>query len=762
MTDKIRVCVLGGSALPTPLLFDALGILKAGGDYEFILHGRDSLKLDMVRRLSEAIIETYPDLQIHISATSDAVSALSGADYIINQLRADEPQDRLYFESFPRKFNIPGDESVGPGGFANALQTIPLVLEFCKLIEQHAPKAVLLNLTNPGGLVQYAVAKATTLNCIGTCNYPYKTIRAAAALINADATEPRAEWFGTHHFGWLISMLMDGQDQMADIISQSDKIFGLGVDPEIISSYGAVPAPHMAYLFHPDRILAATEGRALQSAAAIDQNRAIQARMEAWQPGGNLDFMHRLDGKRYLDAIAPTLIALAEKKSADLILSTTNQGVVPFLPEEAVVEMRVPIINGLLSQPDCPDQIPAEIRNLAQTNATYERLAAEAIMERDIEKAKRALLANPMIRNFNQVKGILSEVWPEKEAATFKSISLEKQKDADLVIPTLYFSEQAIEMADPPEERFAVITMEVPWKMAEARFPRPPVHVMYIEELDWYSLEAMERGLPDIDTVIGLGGGMATDAAKYVAWKRRIPMDAVPTITSVDASVTKSIAARAGGHVTYIGYIVPRNVYIDYPTVMNAPKRLNRSGAGDILCAHTALYDWKLAHDHQDENFDPDAAAAMRDWLDRIASHAADIQQVNQAGVKIIMQAFEDISIICRRFGSSRPQEGADHTFAYNAEYQTGKHFLHGELVALGTYVIANLQQNEPEHIRDVFDHTGLLWQPKDLAMTRDEFYLVMKTLNWYQQNFGRRYSVLDEVQIDDKFTKSLMEKLVF
>ncbi len=760
--NQTRVCVLGGSALPTPLLFDALGRLNASGEYDFTLHGRDAQKLDLVRRISEAIIQTHPELRIRISTTSDAASALSGADYVINQLRAGEPRDRMFYESFPRKFNIPGEESVGPGGFANALQIIPLVLDFCKLIEQHAPEATLLNLTNPGGLMQHAVSKATAVNCIGTCYFPYKTIRAAAALLQTDESEVQAGWFGTHHFGWLLSIHADGRDRMADIIRQADKIFGLGIDPEIISSFGAVPAPHLAYLFHPDRILAATEGRALQSAAAFDQNRAMQARMEAWRPGENLDFMHRFDGKRYRDAIAPALIALAEKKPTELVLSTVNQGVVPFLPEDAIVETRVPINNGQLGQAVCPDSIPAEIVNLTQINATYEQLAAEAILEKDIEKAKRALLINPMVQNFNQVKGILAEVWPEKETATFQSISLEKENEAELVIPTLYFSEQAIEMVDPPEERFAVITMEVPWKMAEARFTRPPVHVMYIEELDWYSLEAMERGLPEIDAVIGLGGGMATDAAKYVAWKRRIPMDAVPTITSVDASVTKSIAARAGGHVTYIGYIVPRNVYIDYPTVMNAPKRLNRSGAGDILCAHTALYDWKLGHDHQDERYDPEAAAAMQIWLEKIASHAADIREVNQAGVKIIMQAFEDISIICRRFGSSRPQEGADHTFAYNAEYQTGKHFLHGELVALGTYVIANLQRNEPELIRSVFEQTGLLWQPKDLEMTRDDFRLVMKTLNWYQQNFGRRYSVLDEVQIDEQFTESLMEKLLF
>ncbi len=67
------------------------------------------------------------------------------------------------------------------------------------------------------------------------------------------------------------------------------------------------------------------------------------------------------------------------------------------------------------------------------------------------------------------------------------------------------------------------------------------------------------------------------------------------------------------------------------------------------------------------------------------------------------MEAFEDISLICRRFGSSRPQEASDHTFAYNAEFQTGKSFLHGELVGLGTYVMACLQDNDPGFLLDAY-----------------------------------------------------------
>jgi glycerol dehydrogenase-like iron-containing ADH family enzyme len=152
----------------------------------------------------------------------------------------------------------------------------------------------------------------------------------------------------------------------------------------------------------------------------------------------------------------------------------------------------------------------------------------------------------------------------------------------------------------------------------------------------------------------------------------------------------------------------------------------------------------------------------MKAWLEKIEEQAGDIEAVNDNGIRLIMNAFEDISIICRKFGSSRPQEASDHTFAYNAEFQTGKKFLHGELVALGAYVLATLQNNDPEYLRDIYSRTGILWQPRDIGLTRAEFANVLGTLNWYQKNFGRRYSILDEVHIDSAFIEMIQAKLDF
>jgi len=64
--------------------------------------------------------------------------------------------------------------------------------------------------------------------------------------------------------------------------------------------------------------------------------------------------------------------------------------------------------------------------------------------------------------------------------------------------------------------------------------------------------------------------------------------------------------------------------------------------------------------------------------------------------------------------------------------------------------------------LRDIYQRTGILWQPRDVAISKSEFCKTLNSLNWYQKNFGRRYTVLDDVKIGDAFIESMVEKLEF
>ena len=762
MPERIRLTVLGGSALATPLLFESLARQGAGAAYEAVLVGRNPDTLGRVTALSQDLLSRHPQADIRVRSTTDAARGLEGAHLVLNQVRVGGLEGRLFDETFPRAFGVPGEETVGPGGFSSALRGIPVALELARAIRSQAPDATVVNLTNPSSLIQYALRRYAGLRVVGTCDAPVSLMDMIARALEAPRDALAFELGGMHHFTWVTAVRQEGADRMPDLLDRLERMPRLGVDPECVRALGAIPSPYLRFVFHADRVLAATEGRAPRAQQLIELNRRLLEAARRWQPGEPADWL-RLRGAAWYDKIVtPALLALAERRPAALVLSVDNRGAFPFLPDDAVVEGLVAVHDGKAGRA-APVSFPPDVQALVQRNQAYESMAVQAIVERDRGLALRALMSNPLVHDFNQARGVLAAVWPDEPRP---AVRIERPAGTPVApplrLPTLSYGERLLESFTLPEGSFALITMEEPWELARSRLALPPAAVAFVRELDAYGLEALERALPEVEAVVALGGGTSTDAAKYVAWRRRLPVDVFPSITSVDAAVTTSIAARAAGIVTYIGHIVPRRVFVDTDLIRAAPPRLNRSGVGDILCAHTALWDWGHARDRGQEGFDDEAARAMQAWLGRIRAEAESIRQVTPDGIRLIMEAFADISMICRVYGSSRPQEGSEHTFAYNAEYLTGRGFLHGELVALGAFVMASLQDNAPEWLEEAYRATGLLWQPRDLGLTRAEFVHVVKTLNEYHKNFGRRFSILDTHTLDQAFGERLAERLTF
>jgi hypothetical protein len=195
-----------------------------------------------------------------------------------------------------------------------------------------------------------------------------------------------------------------------------------------------------------------------------------------------------------------------------------NLETLPWLPEEAIVEVPVTIERGEVTARRGA-QLPLDIQGLIAQNCAYEMLAAEAIAEKNRDKALRALRSNLLVSNFNQARGILNLVWPEEEKVKFQVQELGAARPSGLgfKVPTLFYGDDLVERYNPPEAEFALITMAELWEQVSDRFQRQPATVLFVRELDWYQLEAMERAFPEVGGVVGLGGGVAQDAAKYIS-----------------------------------------------------------------------------------------------------------------------------------------------------------------------------------------------------------------------------------------------------
>ena len=369
----ITLAVLGGSGVGTPELFNALLRWPAGRDtrpgLRVVLLGRSAHKLKQVRAVCEQIVQgAYPT--IHIEAFTDWCAGLEGADYILNQVRVGGLEARAHDETFPQELGIPGEETIGPGGFANALRTIPTVLESLDLISKVAPNAIVLNLTNPAGIVQHAAIRYTDIHMISLCDSPITLGDDVARLLNLPRAQVEIDYLGMNHLGWIIGLRDTEHDLMDRALDQIDKLTSPSVDSTYIHATRAIPIPYVRYYLHPERILRQQEGKVPH--------------------------------------------ALINNRGSTWVVNIANKESISWLSPETVIEVPARIDNqGAHPLPVASWLLAEDLRALLFSQATYESLAVPAIVERKRERALQALVAHPLIRSVDRAESVLAAVWPQ-------------------------------------------------------------------------------------------------------------------------------------------------------------------------------------------------------------------------------------------------------------------------------------------------------------------------------------------------------------
>ncbi len=307
---------------------------------------------------------------------------------------------------------------------------------------------------------------------------------------------------------------------------------------------------------------------------------------------------------------------------------------------------------------------------------------------------------------------------------------------------------------------FVVATMEEPWTVVAPRLSRTPASIIEVQSMDQETVVQVEESVPLVEAVLGVGGGAAMDMAKYIHWKRGIPLYLLPTIASVDAAVTSSIAVRVEGKVRYIGSAEPVVVGVDFPVIQSAPAHLNRAGVGDILSIHTALWDWRLSSERGHDPYSEEVAAQAAGMLRRMEEAVEDLRAVTEEGIRLLFDLYNEENDLCEKWGNSRPEEGSEHFFAYNVEYLTGRHFVHGELVCLGVYVLSFVQANDPARVHQFLNAVGVRYRLGELGIEEEVFREALLTLRDYVEHERLFYSIINEVEIDDQMVDRILGEL--
>ncbi len=309
---------------------------------------------------------------------------------------------------------------------------------------------------------------------------------------------------------------------------------------------------------------------------------------------------------------------------------------------------------------------------------------------------------------------------------------------------------------------YVVTTMDVPWKLTKDLIGSRPQAVQIVDSMEFDIVERQIKDLPSCDAVVAIGGGRAIDFGKYMAWKRGCRLISIPTVLSVDAFVTPKAGLRRDHRVEYLGHASPDPLVIDYELLRSAPRELNVAGAGDILSIHTATFDWELAQaaGRSEYPFAAQNVAQVRKILQTVRDHAREIRDCTDQGLASIVEAYMKVNTICLPADHYRVEEGSEHFLFYELEERLQRPFMHGQIVALGIFVMSCLQQNEHEQIVKLMDELGLDYRPRSLGIRPQELRDSLLSLKRYVRETHRWYSVIDEAEITPAWVDALCDRL--
>jgi glycerol dehydrogenase-like iron-containing ADH family enzyme len=293
---------------------------------------------------------------------------------------------------------------------------------------------------------------------------------------------------------------------------------------------------------------------------------------------------------------------------------------------------------------------------------------------------------------------------------------------------------------------FAVVTTASPWAAARPMLKGEPRAVLVVESLERRHLEELARTAGQVARVVGLGSGLAMDGAKYVAWRLGAALVQVPSTSSNNACFTRTVGCLdEGRRVPQRGAPIPEQVLVDRELVALAPARLNRAGVGDLVCSHTSLVDWQLAHAAgRDMDWDEGLRERTRVELDRLALIAPSVGADDVDGFVTLLEMSERFAPDFLAFPKARFNACSEHLLAWCLEQRTGRRLVHGEILCLSILLLAHMQGNDPEGVARVIQSAHVAYRPEEIGTTWRQVEDTMVALPEYSREVVPWYSIVN------------------
>lgn len=414
-----KVAVMGGGSTYTPELVN--GFLERVDRFpldELWLLDINPERLAVVGAFAQRMAEAKGS-RFSVHLTTDRRKAIRDADYVTTQLRVGQMAARHADEYLGRRHGLIGQETTGVGGMAKALRTIPVILDIARDVQELAkPGALLVNFTNPAGLVTQALSQYAAVPSVGVCNAPINAQRDFAKRLSdklgqaIDPARTELKTLGLNHLTWH-GFTLDGEDVWPTVLESvvedlraSEHPAGRAHDRSAEDGAQLLPAVlllHRRKTKRPGRLAAVARRSGGRSEESLLKQYADPALSEP-----PADLMKR--GGAYYSTVATQLLNAHYNDLGEThVVNVANQGAVKEWPAEWVLELPATVRHSGITPQSMPALPPACFGLIAQIKAS-ELLTVQAAVHGDRDAAYQALLTHPLGPSADRVGAVLDDL----------------------------------------------------------------------------------------------------------------------------------------------------------------------------------------------------------------------------------------------------------------------------------------------------------------------------------------------------------------
>lgn len=437
----MKITLIGAAGVRTPLLI--YGLSKLGDDVhldEVALWDTDPERLRTLHRVAEAMGKRT-GLRAQLKTYFDPERALKGADFVVTSIRVGGISARIKDETIALAHGLVGQETVGAGGFACAMRNLGAMLEYAHLIERVAPRATIINFTNPVGIISQGLLNYSAANVIGVCDTPLETFEAIANALDRNPFELHFDYLGLNHLGWVRSIRDESGADLMPVVLSSPEIIRRCYrhalfPPEFIQRLGLLPTEYLYFYYFPELAYKNTRQSGQSRGQAIEAMNTRLFQKLAQAPESKLieiyeDYLRERNASYFsieatagerrrenqelysefsgYERIALLVLQALHSATPSLIpLTVRNGGALEDLEANDAVELPCQVsLRGIKVPP--VGRAPDAVRPLLLQVKEYERLTVQASVEHSRDLALAALEKNPLVGRGEVAQQVLKD-----------------------------------------------------------------------------------------------------------------------------------------------------------------------------------------------------------------------------------------------------------------------------------------------------------------------------------------------------------------